>query len=415
MKSEKLTFPGALGHELTARLDRPDGPTRAYALFAHCFTCSKDLKAVSRISKALGERGLAVLRFDFTGLGESQGDFGDTDFTSNLGDLEAAVDFMRQTLEAPQLLIGHSLGGAAVVSMAARVTECRAVVTLGAPSTTRHIRETLLEAAPELESASESATVRLAGRPFRIQRQMIEDLASDRVLEAAAHLERPLLVMHSPVDQVVGIDHARQLYEKAKHPKSFVSLDDADHLLMRRTADAVYAADVLAAWSSRYVAASGDEEESEAAGGQSAGEALSEGAVRVIGAGGLRQEIAIGTGHSLLADEPPGVGGANEGPTPYDFLLMALGACTNMTLHMYASRKKWPLEGVVSELSHRKVHAKDCEECESTESRVDVIDLALELKGPLDEEQLERLIEISKRCPVHRTLTSETVIRSRRR
>lgn len=414
MKSEKISFPGALGHELTARFDRPDGGIRACALFAHCFTCSKDLKAVTRIARALVERGIAVLRFDFTGLGESHGDFAETDFTSNLDDLRAAVEFMRVEYRAPQLMIGHSLGGAAVVSMAAEVEECRAVVTLGAPSTTEHLRETLLSAAPELEDDSEEAEVRLAGRLFRIQRRMIDDLAEHRVLDAASKLGKALLILHSPIDETVSVSHAAALYQAAKHPKSFVSLDDADHLLLRNARDAAYVADVLSAWASRYVELSGEAEADKVQ--QAVSLSMPRGEVRVVGGGTLEQQVMIGGGgHHLVADEPENYGGGDRGPTPYDLLLAGLGTCTNMTLRMYAERKKWPLEGVDTVLRHEKIHAKDCHDCETESGKVDVIEREIELQGELDEAQLERLMEIADRCPVHRTLTSETVIRSRRR
>lgn len=409
MITEKITFPGALGHDLAARLDRPEGTVRAFALFAHCFTCSKDLKAVTRISRALVERGLAVFRFDFTGLGQSSGEFADTNFSSNLGDLTSAVDFLRLAHQAPQLLIGHSLGGAAVLTVAADVPECRAVVTLGAPSDTRHLRKTLLQAAPDLGDDSEEAEVVLAGRPFRIQRQFLDDLEEQRVLRAVPNLNRPLLVMHSPVDETVHVDHARRIYEAAKHPRSFVSLDDADHLLLRHPADAVYAADVIAAWSSRYIEAEADEDRVEKAVALS----LNPGDVSVSGEGGLKQQIRVG-GHSFVADEPTQLGGDDEGPNPYDLLLASLGACTNMTLRMYAGRKDWPLEGVDTILRHSKIHAKDCEECESEGGKVDLIEREITLHGELDDGQRDRLMEIADRCPVHRTLRSETVIRSRR-
>ncbi len=404
IQSQRVTFPGAFGDQLAARLDRPDEAPRACALFAHCFTCSKDLKATARISRALVERGIAVLRFDFTGLGESEGDFADTNFSSNLEDLLAAVAYMRAEHQAPKLLIGHSLGGAAVLATAGRVPEAVAVATLGAPSDTGHLGEGILRSAPELEAAGEAEVV-LAGRPFRIRRQLIDDLAEQSVLSAVRKLGKPLLILHSPVDDVVDVDHARRIYQAAKHPKSFVSLDDADHLLIRNPADARYVAEVLAAWSGRYI----DEGEEPA----TPEPALEHGEVEVAGdASGFRNRVRAGR-HRLLADEPASVGGTDLGPNPYDYLLAALGACTNMTLRMYAGRKKWPLEGVVSRLKHSKIHARDCEDCKSESGKIDVIEKRLEVLGPLSEEQRQRLLEIAGRCPVHRTMTSETVIRSR--
>ncbi len=406
IQSQRVTFPGAFGHQLAARLDRSDEPPKACALFAHCFTCSKDLKATARISRALVERGIAVLRFDFTGLGESEGDFADTNFSSNLEDLLAAVEYLRAHHQAPKLLIGHSLGGAAVLASAARVPETVAVATLGAPSDTAHLGEGILRSAPELEAKDEAEVV-LAGRPFRIRRQLLDDLREQSVLSAVRRLDKALLILHSPVDEVVDVDHARRIFQAAKHPKSFVSLGDADHLLIRDPADARYVAEVLAAWAGRYLGAA--EEESQAA----SEPALEHGEVRVIGgASGFHNRVRAGR-HELVADEPTSVGGTDLGPNPYDYLLAALGACTNMTLRMYAGRKKWPLEGVETRLRHSKIHARDCEECQSETGKIDVIEKVVEVHGPLTEEQRQRLLEIAGRCPVHRTLTSETVIRSR--
>ena len=408
IQSERVRFPGAFGGELAARLDRPGGrsgeePT-AYALFAHCFTCSKDLKAVGRISRALVERGIAVLRFDFTGLGESEGDFADTNFSSNLEDLLAAADYLRRRHRAPKLLVGHSLGGAAVLAAAPQVPESVAVATIGAPSDTRHLSDTLLRAAPEL-AAAEEAEVVLAGRTFRVRRQFLDDLRRQRVLEAVHELGRALLIFHSPVDEVVHVDHARRIYEAARHPKSYVSVDGADHLLLEEPADARWVAEVLASWAGRYLGAPAPE--------RRPAPRLADGEVRVSGGREkYRQRIRAGR-HELLADEPRSVGGGDLGPTPYDLLLAGLGACTNMTLSMYADRKGWDLSGVDVLLRHEKIHARDCEECETEQGRVDRIERRIELRGELDAAQRARLMEIADRCPVHRTLTSETVIRSR--
>ncbi len=404
IKSERVRFPGAFGHDLAARLDRSGEAPRACALFAHCFTCSKDLKATARISRALVERGFAVLRFDFTGLGESEGDFADTNFSSNLEDLLAAVDYMRREIEAPELLVGHSLGGAAVLAVAGRVPEAVAVATLGAPSDTKHLGEGILRRAPELEEAGEAEVV-LAGRPFRIRRQLIEDLEEQSVLEAVANLGKPLLILHSPVDDVVDVDHARRIYQAAKHPKSFVSLDTADHLLLDDPADASYVAEVLAAWAGRYLPPAESEDAASAP-------ELGHGEVWVSSESGYRQRVRAGR-HELAADEPESVGGTDAGPNPYDYLLAALGACTNMTLRMYADRKGWPLEGSDTRLRHSKIHAEDCQECQSETGKIDLIEKELAVRGALSDEQRERLLEIAGRCPVHRTLTSETVIRSR--
>ncbi len=404
IKSERLTFPGARGDQLAARLDHSGSEARAFALFAHCFTCSKDLKAVSRLSRALVARGIAVLRFDFTGLGESEGDFADTDFSSNVEDLLAATDYLRQHHRAPEILIGHSLGGAAVLMAAAEIPEAVAVATLGAPSDTAHLRDTLLRSAPELEDREET-TVTLSGRQFRIRQQLLNDLESQKVLSSVRKLGRALMVCHSPLDEVVDVDHARRIYEAARHPKSFLSLDQADHLLLSNPEDARWVAETLAAWASRYL-------KTEAETSQPTDEPLPHGVVEVSGgASGFEQKVRAGR-HRWVADEPESVGGGDAGPTPYDLLLAALGACTNMTLRMYANHKGLELTGVETRLWHEKIHARDCEECESETGKIDRIDREIILRGDLDPDRRKRLMEIADRCPVHRTLTSETVIRS---
>jgi len=411
MKSERVEFPGSLGASLAARLLLPQGEPGAWALFAHCFTCGKDLKGVTRIGRAMVEQGYGVLLFDFTGLGESAGDFSQTNFTSNQADLLAAADFLRREHRAPNLLVGHSLGGSAVLMVAAQIPELRAVATLGAPSDTEHLRGTLLAAAPELADVAE-VEVQLAGRPFKIRRQLLDDLAGQEVLKAVAALGRPLLVMHSPVDTVVGIDHARRIFQAAIHPKSFVSLDDADHLLLSKPADAAYVAALLAAWAGRFVGLTGAAEPAESA-IAAANDEPPTGEVWVRGGEqGFEHQVLAGH-HRQIADEPLAYGGTDRGPAPYDYLLAALGACTGMTLRMYAGRKKWPLSGVEVRLRHSKIHAEDCAECESVGGKVDLIEREIELRGPLDDAQRGRLMEIADRCPVHRTLTSETVVRSR--
>jgi putative redox protein len=401
MPVETIRFEGSLGHELAGVLETPHGTPRACALFAHCFTCSKDLKAAYWISKALVDRQMAVLRFDFTGLGDSQGDFADTNFTSNLEDLVAAADAMRERLEAPQLLVGHSLGGAAVVRVADRIDAVRAVATLGAPSDTRHLAETLTRQAPELRDRGE-ADVSLGGRTLRLTRQLLDDLSEDHLSDGIGRLGRALLVLHSPVDRTVDIEHARRLYQAAKHPKSFVSLDDADHLLSRER-DARYAADLIATWAERYLPEREAPEEAPAP--------RDEGEVVASGPGvGFVTRLRAGR-HRQMADEPPKVGGTDMGPTPYDYLLAGLGACTSMTIRLYARKKAWPLEGVDVRLSHERVHAADCDACETQEGRVDQITKEVTVYGDgLTAEQKQRLVEIGERCPVHRTLTSETRI-----
>jgi putative redox protein len=344
------------------------------------------------------------MRFDFTGIGESEGDFVDTDFSSNIDDLVAAADFLRETYGPPRILIGHSLGGAAVLSAAGRIPDAVAVATIAAPSDTTHLGDRLIRMAPELDERGE-AEVHLGGRRFRVSRELVEDLRERSLGQAIAGLDKALLVMHSPTDEVVGIDNAWRIFESAKQPKSFVSLDDADHLLLRHEKDARYAAEVLAAWAERYL---DDEDETRVV--EVDGE---RGVVEVRGGNaGYLQQIVAGP-HRFVADEPKRVGGTDLGPTPYDLLLAGLGACTSMTLRMYADRKDWPLEQVDVRLKHDRVHARDCEDCESSEGRVDVIERVVRIEGDLDPAQRARLLEIADRCPVHRTLENEIKIRTR--
>jgi len=400
-KSEKLTFTGASGEALAARLDLPDGEAKAYALFAHCFTCTKDIFAAARIAGGLAAQGIAVLRFDFTGLGHSEGEFANTNFSSNVGDLVRAADHLRETRQAPKLLIGHSLGGAAVLAAAAKVPEAMAVATIGAPADPGHVAHNFALHKEEIEKTGEAEVV-LAGRTFRIQKQFLEDISQHNLEEAIGHLRKALLVFHAPRDATVGIDNAGRIFAAAKHPKSFVSLDDADHLLTRR-ADAAYVADVLAAWAGRYLG-----------GGQAATDSnltAKPGTVSVqeAGEGPFTQRIFAGN-HSLRADEPKDVGGLDSGPGPYDLLLAGLGACTSMTLRMYADRKGWPLDRVSVSLAHDKIHAQDCADCETKAGRVDRIMRRLTVTGALDPDQRAKLLEIADKCPVHRTLTSEVSI-----
>ncbi|MEX2453837.1 MAG: alpha/beta fold hydrolase [Rhodospirillaceae bacterium] len=402
VRSEKVEFTGALGETLAARLDSGPGRPRAYALFAHCFTCSKDVFAAARIATALAERGIAVLRFDFTGLGASGGEFANTNFSSNVEDLVAAADYLRERDAAPSLLIGHSLGGAAVLAAAARIAEAKAVVTIAAPADPEHIRHLFTDDMERIEKDGE-AEVAIAGRPFTIRRQFIEDISEQKSREAIAGLRKALLVFHSPRDEIVSVDNAARIYTAAKHPKSFVSLDDADHLLTRKD-DAVYVADVIAAWAKRYLAA---EIVADAQEGEDDRVTVSEN-----GNGSFGQDITVGP-HLLHADEPPDVGGRNAGPTPYQFLSAALGACTTMTLRMYADRKKIALDHVSVTVRHGKVHATDCAECETKEGKIDRFERELTLVGDLDEETTARLLEIADKCPVHRTLHSEVSIATR--
>jgi len=403
MAYEKFTFTGVDGSELAARLDLPAGPPRAYALFAHCFTCTKDIFAASRIADGLTAAGIAVLRFDFTGLGHSQGEFANANFSSNVADLVRAADMLRETRQAPQILIGHSLGGAAVLAAAGEVPECRAVATIAAPFDPGHVAHLFAGAADEIAAAGE-AEVEIAGRRFTIRRQFLDDIAEQPQRERIANLRKALLVFHGPRDEIVGIDNASEIFIAARHPKSFVSLDDADHLLTRR-ADAGYVADVLAAWAGRYL----DPLPATVAPPRAAAGTV---VVQETGEGLFTQAIAAGP-HALRADEPASYGGNDSGPTPYDLLLAGLGACTTMTLRLYARRKQWPLQRARVSLRHEKIHAEDCTDCETREGRIDHIEREITLEGPLDAEQRAALLAIADRCPVHRTLHAEVKIDSR--
>jgi putative redox protein len=402
MQTERLRFPGAFDNQLAARLEMPDEAPLAYALFAHCFTCSKDLKAVRRISKALVTEGVAVLSFDFTGLGESEGDFADTNFSSNLEDLVAAADFLSREHRPPEILVGHSLGGAAILAAADRILTARLVATIGAPSEPSHLVKALGGAADKAKASGEAEVV-LAGRAFRIRGQLIDDLRAQRLEEKIGALRPALVIFHSPVDEVVSIDHAGRIYAAARHPKSFVPLDGADHLLLRNPRDSEFVGQILATWSRRYIGAP----ERRRTPALVPGEVLVEG-----GAGGYANLVWAGR-HVLRADEPERLGGTDTGAGPYDFLLAGLGACTSMTLRMYADRKGWPLSAIRVRLRHSRIHAHDCEECETREGKVDRIEREIEMEGTLGKEQRDRLLEIADRCPVHRTLTSEINIRTK--
>jgi putative redox protein len=403
--SDRVSFPGASGGALAARIERPAGEPVAWALFAHCFTCSKDLRAAREITRTLADRGIAVLRFDFTGLGESEGDFADTDFSSNVEDLVAAADWLRAEHGTPRLLVGHSLGGAAVLVAAGLIEETAAVATIGAPAGTEHLREILLREAPELDG-TEEAQVELAGRPFRIKRQLLDDL-SDQSLEAAiAGLGRPLLVLHAPDDEIVPVEHGRRIFETAGDPKAFVALDGADHLLTDPE-DAVFAGEILATWAERYVT-----DEARPRGRVGVEPPTHRREVVLLGRRGYAVEI-LTYRHRLLSDEPEDKGGTDRGPTPYELLLAALGACKAITVRMYADRKGWPLLRTIYRLDHDRIHAEDCADCETKEGGIDEIQAELQFVGPLSEGQRERLLEIADKCPVHRTLTGEVKIRSR--
>lgn len=403
--TEKAEFPGSEGHALSARIERPAaGPVQGWALFAHCFACGKDIKAARRISRALAACGLAVLRFDFTGLGASEGEFAATTFSSNVGDLVAGADWLRRNHGAPRVLVGHSLGGSAVLAAAGEIPEVAAVVTIGAPSDPAHVRHHFDEAAEEV-AAEGRASVRLGGRDLTIGREFLDDVERWDLLSRVRRLRSALLVLHGPLDAVVPIEHARRLFEAAQHPKSFVSLDAADHLLTDE-ADSYYVATVLSAWVWRYLARPA--REATTAEPPAPGEVE----VRETGQGTFANEVRVG-GHVLAADEPRESGGTDTGPSPYDYLLAGLGACTSMTLRLYAQHKQLPLERVAVTLRHERVHADDCADCEHTEGKIDVIERRIAISGDLTGQQRARMLEIADRCPVHRTLTGQLEIHTR--
>jgi len=402
--TERFQFAGSEGQKLAAALDTPEGRIRAYALFAHCFTCGKDVLAAKRIAVALAAKGIAVLRFDFTGLGSSEGDFANSTFASNVADLVRAADHLRETKDAPSLLIGHSLGGAAILAAAESIPQAKAVVTIAAPSDPAHVTGLFADRIEDIRKHGK-AEVSLAGRPFTIKREFLDDVAEHSLMDHVAKLHRALLVMHAPTDDTVGIDNATRIFVAARHPKSFVSLAGADHLLSDRR-DSGYVADVIAAWASRYIEPAVAEE------AMDLDEAPRNVVVRETRDSKFQQGISIGP-HRLIADEPAAAGGEDTGPGPYDFLLAGLGACTSMTMRLYADRKSLPLERTTVTLRHSKIHAQDCAECETKEGMLDQIERVIAMEGALDAEQRKKLMEIADKCPVHRTLTSEIRIVTR--
>ena len=400
--SQKLTFTGGQGNILAARLDLPQGKPKAFVLFAHCFTCSKDIFAASRIAGELSDRGFAVLRFDFTGLGASEGEFANTNFSSNVADLLQAANYLRENYEAPKILVGHSLGGAAVLSAAPDINEVVAVATIGAPADAEHVVHNFGAKIDEIE-AKGTAEVQLAGRSFTIKKQFLNDLKKQSVQERISKLGKALIVFHAPLDQTVGIENAAEIFQAAKHPKSYISLDDADHLLSRRK-DAVYVASVLSSWAERYIELAQEETKLKTPGPK--GKVI----VTSSGKGKFQQEV-VSENHKLIADEPKSFGGDDTGPSPYDFLSIALGTCTSITLEMYAERKGIELDQVLVNVSHEKVHAEDCEDCgDDKQGRVDRFERTLDIRGDIDDATRQRLLEIADKCPVHKTLENSSAV-----
>ncbi|WP_286265724.1 bifunctional alpha/beta hydrolase/OsmC family protein [Thalassotalea atypica] len=399
MKTERLEFLGHDGSILSARLDLPAGKPAAYALFAHCFTCSKDIPAARRIAQRLASLGIAVLRFDFTGLGHSEGEFANTSFSSNIEDLLLAVKYLRENYQAPQLLIGHSLGGAAILAAAGQISEAKAVISIGAPADPQHVAHNFSSELTTIESQGQ-AEVTLGGRSFTIKQQFLDDISKVSLNDKVGSLKKALLVLHAPLDETVGIENAASIFQMAKHPKSFITLDDADHLLTN-VKDAEYASDLIAAWVQRYIKVDLLPKLMNAP----------EGVVRVseADANSFLQDISA-AGHHIVADEPVSYGGDFLGPTPYQLVSAGLGACTSMTIRMYARRKGIPLEHVQVDVTHNKIHAQECDSCEQANGKLDQFERQITFAGDISEEERGRLLAIADKCPVHRSLEGEVNI-----
>lgn len=412
MPRTQVLFYNKQNESLSGLLELPNARINCYAIFAHCFTCSKDGIAATYISRALAENGVGVLRFDFTGLGNSAGDFPNTNFSSNLDDLFAAAEFLQENYAAPQLLIGHSLGGSAVLAVAKQIESVRGVVTINSPATAEHVKHLFDDAHNEILN-NQSAKVSLGGGSFTIQKQFIEDLDRYNTLDHIKALGKALLVFHSPVDQVVSIDEATRIYVAAKHPKSFITLDQADHLLSNK-GDANYVAAVITAWVSRYLADSFSSESASTNSRQNdALPVIQPGTVIVRERDKKFAREIFTQQHHLVSDEPVEQGGADSGVNPYELLLAALGSCTSMTLRMYANHKKLDLEDIEVTLRHSRVHLDDCETCDDKNTLVDKINREIKLVGRLDDDQRKRLLEIADKCPVHKTLVNEIVIETK--
>ena len=407
MARVKASFNNQQGELLAGLLETPDSETKAYALFAHCFTCSKDIAVTSRITRALANKGIAVLRFDFTGLGNSDGDFANTNFSSNINDLIQAASYLEEKYAAPVMIIGHSLGGAAVLAAAQSIPSIKAVVTIGAPATGQHVEHLFANAKDEIVNNDE-ALVDLAGRKFTIKKQFVDDINSYIDTSHISQLGMALLILHSPVDETVSIDEAAKIYSAAKHPKSFISLDKADHLLTRRE-DSEYVASVISSWAGRYLDITDVNKEASSAPAPD----IERGHVLVTEQNKKFTRKIYSEDHQLIADEPLSVGGSNLGPNPYELLLASLGACTSMTIRMYANRKKINLNDVEVTLKHDRIHAEDCADGETQTGFVDKIEKTIKLEGSLTGAERQRILEIADMCPVHKTLHNEIQIKSK--
>lgn len=399
MNLERITFKNNEGQLLSGRLELPlDQHPHNFALFAHCFTCNKNLVAVKNITRALTSQGFGVLCFDFTGLGESDGDFSDSNFSGNVEDLIAASDYLKDQYTSPTLLIGHSLGGAAAIFAASKLDSVKAVATIGAPSNPNHVKHLFKSDIEEINKTGQ-AVVNLSGRDFTIKKQFLTDLETNSLPEVAQQLKKAILVMHSPQDTIVGIKNAEEIYLAAKHPKSFVSLDGADHLLMNKE-DSLYAGKVIAGWASRYVDIPEDKEVK-----------TSHQVVAHMHGDAYTTYVKSGK-HSLIVDEPVSLGGNDFGPNPYEMVSAGLAACTAITIKMYLDHKGWDLKHIEVHVDHGKIHAEDCADCENKMGKVDVFERTIRVDGDLDEKQRQRILRIANKCPVHRTLHNEVKVRT---
>tara|TARA_R110002072_G_scaffold172324_1_gene326334 strand:- start:14443 stop:15663 length:1221 start_codon:yes stop_codon:yes gene_type:complete len=405
MKRQKIEIKNSNGEILHANLELPANKKAIqYAIFAHCFTCSSSLGIVKHISMELTNFGFGVLRFDFTGLGSSGGDFEDTNFTHNLSDLNKVNQYLADNYEAPSLLIGHSLGGQAALIAASELDNIKAIVTIGAPSDPKHVSHLISNGLEEIKSKGK-AKVSIGGRPFMIKKQFIEDLEKYNAETVLQNLRKPLLIMHSPQDTIVGIDNAAKIYQNAHHPKSFISLDGADHLLNNKK-DSLYVAKTIGTWAERYII---DELPLQEKPLSTEGEQV---VAHWKSDSGFTTQISNNR-HTIVADEPVKVGGDDLGFSPYELLNAALGACTNMTLKLYAERKGWPLEEVYTYLTHSKQHYNDSSGKSENLGKIDHIQKIIEVKGNLSEDQIKRLIQIAAKCPVHKTLSSSIEIETK--
>ena len=398
MNTKKVTFTNKDNEQLAGRLELPQNQKpHNFAIFAHCFTCTKNLTAVKNIGRALTDAGFGILRFDFTGLGESEGDFENTNFSGNVADLVEAAQFLEKNHQTPSILIGHSLGGAAAIFAADRIPSIKAVAVINAPSHPTHVMRLLKESEPEI-TKNGKAKVNLGGIDFTIKKQFLEDLEHKPLEKIVRNFRKALLILHSPQDKMVSIKNAEEIYKAARHPKSFISLDGVDHLLSQKE-DSQYAGRVIAEWASRYVEIPNDEQIT----------TKSRVAASLDKDDTFTTHLKLGD-HNFIADEPTNFGGNNYGPSPYEFLSAGLAACTVMTIQMYARRKKWEVENVSCHINYSKEHAVDCEHCEEDSAKIDTFTREIKLLGNLSEEQKKKLLEIADKCPVHRTLHTKTQV-----